>query len=120
MLREKFSSSNQRVTLGKIYLFYSNHRPEDAAFLEELNGYGARHENFHFVPTMTAPVPMSHPDGGEVDRIDKKMLEKYLGKPPNHIFYIAGTLAFVVAMREVVLSLDVSEENIRTDEFPGY
>src|SRR3989338_6686236 len=34
MLREKFSSSNQRVTLGKIYLFYSNHRPEDAAFLE--------------------------------------------------------------------------------------
>ena len=34
--------------------------------------------------------------------------------------YIAGSLAFVLSMREIVLSLGVEEDDIRTDEFPGY
>ncbi|GEM_PF-1891695 len=136
MLREispRFDlESGKRSNLGEIFLFYSNRTEKDAAFLEELRKYAARHENFIFVPTFTASSP----------RINKKMLKKYLsilptvscgckienparsaarGKQCNKpVFYIAGTLGFVVAMREEVLALDVEDNDIKTDEFLGY
>ena len=109
MLREEFTRSNL-VGSRHILLFYSNRTEKDAAFLDELCEYAARHKNFTFVPVFTDTS----------DRLDKKKLKKILGKIANHIFYIAGTLGFVIAMREEVVSLGISEDNIKTDEFSGY
>lgn len=118
MLREIFSfrkvkpseNYDSRSNLEKLFLFYSNRTEEDAPFLGELRGYANRHENFVFVPIFSALS----------GRISKKLLKKQIGKVKNQIFYIAGTLGFVTAMREAVLALGVQEDNIRTDEFPGY
>jgi len=106
MLRGSFLKKEKRG----IVLFYSNHTPKDAPFLEELRDCAIRHEQFTFVPTFTASS----------GRIDKRTLKKYLGRKVHCIFYIAGTLAFVTALRETVLAMGVSDDDVRTDEFPGY
>jgi ferredoxin-NADP reductase len=36
-----------------IFLFYSNHRPEDAAFLDELEALQEKNPNFRMIATMT-------------------------------------------------------------------
>ena len=38
-----------------IFLFYSNHDPEKAAFLDELHIWQKANANFTFVPTVTTP-----------------------------------------------------------------
>ncbi|MDO8482613.1 MAG: FAD-dependent oxidoreductase [bacterium] len=109
ILREIFDPF-RKAKPSEITLFYSNRTKKDAAFFEELRRYAAQYKNFVFVPIFSALS----------GRISKKLLKKQIGKVKNQIFYIAGTLGFVTAMREAVLALGVQEDNIRTDEFPGY
>src|ERR1041384_6306370 len=40
----------------RIFLFYSNRRPEDAPFFEEFRKLARQNPNFSFIPTMTAIV----------------------------------------------------------------
>ena len=48
-----------------IMLFYSNKRPEDAAFLDELNHVADAEANVTVVPTMTEPEKSRHGWTGE-------------------------------------------------------
>ena len=59
-------------------------------------------------------------EGKDAKRINTTLLQGHIGKPAGHIFYIAGTLGFVTALREIVLALGTNDDDIRTDEFPGY
>lgn len=45
----------------RLYLFYSNRRPEDAAFLEELRALQRDNPNYTFIGTMTAMDRAHHP-----------------------------------------------------------
>lgn len=89
---------------------------EDLIFHEELNNI--KNENFKFVVTVTHTEQTSW--NGETGRIDAEMLRKYIAKIKNSVYYIAGPESLVDAMAELVRSLGVSEENIRTENFPGY
>ena len=60
----------------RIYLFYSNHDPEKAAFLSELQMWQKRNANFTFVPTVTTRNGSSWLY--ERGRIDPEMLARYL------------------------------------------
>ena len=56
----------------------------------------------------------------EEGRIDEEKIKKNVPDLPNSLFYISGPAGFVDAMEKLVRSLGVSEENIKTEDFPGY
>ena len=104
----------------KIYLFYSNRRPEDTAFLEELQSLAEAHSNFIFVPTMTQMDQSTEVWEGERGYISEELIKKYATNAQNPIYYLAGPAEMVVAMRDVLNGMGVSNDDIRTEEFTGY
>ena len=103
-----------------LYLFYSNRRPEDAAFLDELEGMQKLNPNFRFVPTMTEMEKSKRKWAGKTGFIDSKMLIGTLPSLQGPIYYIAGPPAMVAAMRQMLISAGADEDDIRTEEFAGY
>jgi ferredoxin-NADP reductase len=104
----------------KLYLFYSNRRPEDAPFMEVLQDREKINPNFRFIPTMTEMSRSKKKWDGETGRINQEMLSKYLNDLQGPIYYIAGPPAMVSGMRKMLVECGVDEDDIRTDEFAGY
>ncbi len=104
----------------RILLFYANHRPADAAFLEELSTLAAQHPDFTFVPTMTKMGAAGKEWAGETGHITKAMLEHFIGDLTTPIYYITGPASLVAAMRETLTEAGVDDDAIRTEEFTGY
>jgi ferredoxin-NADP reductase len=104
----------------QLYLFYSNRRPEDAAFLPSLFDAAKQNVNFHLIATMT-DMDKSHRDWtGEIGFINGDMLLRYLPSLQGPIYYIAGPPGMVAAMRRMLTAAKVDEDDIRTEEFSGY
>jgi len=107
--------------LGRdLWLFYSNRRPEDAAFLEELAALPKRHSRCHFVGTMVEMAKSGRPWNGETGFLDRAMLERHLKDLAASVYYAAGPPGLVEAMRKMLADAGVEDEAIRTDEFFGY
>jgi ferredoxin-NADP reductase len=104
----------------KLYLFYSNRRPEDAPFLESLGKLKKSNPNFRLIATMTEVLRSKRKWEGESGLIDKAMLSRYLSDLRGPIYYIAGPPAMVMEMRKMLVASSVDEGDIRTDEFAGY
>ena len=104
----------------KIFLFYSNRRPEDAAFLEHLEKLQDENPNYVFIPTMDGLEKSKHIWEGEKGVITKEMLKRYISEPLNCIFYSAGPPRMVKAMMNILSDMGIDEDNIRTEEFMGY
>ena len=103
-----------------LYLFYSNRRPEDGAFLDELGRAAKDLSGFRLIPTMTDMDKSQRPWSGETGFIDREMVRRYLSELQGPIYYIAGPPAMVTAMRGMLVSAEVDEDDIRTEEFSGY
>lgn len=104
----------------RLLLFYSNRRPEDAAFLGELQRLQAENPNYSLVSTMTGTKRAPYVWPGEGGRITKEMLVKYLGDLKGPIYYLAGPPLMVGAMQQVLNSAGVNDDDIRSEEFAGY
>lgn len=104
----------------RLYLFYSNRRPEDTAFLRELVMLEMENKNFKLVNTMTDMEKSSAPWDGERGYIDNGMITKYTENTKDSIYYIAGPPAMIFAMKELLTGQGVDEGNIRYDNFFGY
>jgi len=104
----------------QLYLFYSNRRPEDAAFLDMLTQIPRQNPNVHLIPTMTEMDKSRREWQGETSFINAEMLRKYLPSLQGPIYYIAGPPAMVAAMRRMLTNSGVDEDDIRTEEFSGY
>ncbi|HSM84880.1 MAG TPA: FAD-dependent oxidoreductase [Candidatus Limnocylindrales bacterium] len=104
----------------QIYLFYSNRRPEDAAFLDELAALQKQNANFHLVSTMAEMEKSKQPWNGERGFIDAAMLQRHLAALNGPIYYIAGPPAMVTAMRDMLTKAGVDEDDIRAEDFAGY
>lgn len=103
-----------------LHLFYSNRRPEDAPFIDNLEELAKLNPNFHLVMTMTAMAKSSRPWSGETGVIDRELLSKHLARLQGPIYYIAGPPAMVAALRPVLTEATVDEDDIRSEEFAGY
>lgn len=103
-----------------LHLFYSNRRPEDAAFLTELQELEKENPRYHFIGTMTNMEHSKLPWEGERGYLDETMLRKYLPDMTAPLYYIAGPPAMVAAMRAVLTKVGINEDHIRTEEFSGY
>ena len=104
----------------QIYLFYSNRRPEDAAFLAELQDLSQSNPHFIFIPSMTEMDKSKRNWSGERGFIDREMLVKHFCDLNGPIYYVAGPPAMVAAMQQMLTKVGVSEDDIRTEEFGGY
>jgi ferredoxin-NADP reductase len=82
----------------RIVLFYSNRRPEDAAFLAQ--SFRAWR--------------------GETGLIDQGMLGRYLKGAASPIYYIAGPPAMVKGLHEMLSKAGMNDSDIRAEEFAGY
>src|SRR5947207_1063317 len=71
---EAASAGNQH----RLHLFYSNRRPEDAAFLDELATLSNSNPNCTFVPTMTASADSTTPWSGEIGYINVEKLGRFI------------------------------------------
>ncbi len=104
----------------KLFLFYSNRRPEDAPFIDELRALATASKNFHFIPTMTGLSKSKSKWEGEVGLLNREMIARHLADLRGPIYYLAGPPAMVTAMRQLLVSANVDEDDIRTEEFSGY
>jgi ferredoxin-NADP reductase len=104
----------------RLFLFYSNRRPEDAAFLDELEALQRENPNYTFIGTMTAMEHSQRPWLGETGHINQMMLARVLNGVARPIFYIAGPPQMVSGLHTLVKRAGVSESDIRTENFTGY
>lgn len=106
----------------RIILFYSNRRPEDAPFLEELTAIQAKNPNYKLVACMTKMQSSERSWNGEAGLIDKQMLDRHLkdAASAEPIYYIAGPPQMVSALQTMLTSSGVDTDDIRIEEFAGY
>ena len=119
-----FISMSQQAAHNRLardlWLFYSNRRPEDAAFLEELLALPRANPRYRFVGTMTEMEKSSRPWSGETGFLDRAMLERHLKDLAAAVYYVAGPPGLVETIRKLLADAGVKDEAIRTDEFFGY
>ena len=111
----------------RIFLFYSNRRPEDASFLDELQSLERENPNYKCIPTMTEIEKSKRPWQGEVGQVGYELISKYLKAVTSPalytagpIYYIAGPPGMVSVLRTMLANSGVDDDDIRAEEFTGY
>ena len=102
----------------KLYLFYSNRSPQDAAFLEDLEGLAMQNPSFTLIPTITRIKGPTWPY--ENGPIDHGMLTRYLSGLNGPVYYVAGPSGMVTAMTTLLRSSGISDDDVKTEEFGDY
>lgn len=104
----------------RIWLFYSNRRPEDAPFLEELQQAEGLNPNYTLIATMTDMQKSARPWKGRTGVINKQLLSQVIGDLEAPIYYLAGPPGMLNAMQQVLVEGGVVSDDIRAEEFAGY
>jgi ferredoxin-NADP reductase len=104
----------------RIFLFYANRRPEDAAFLDELQQLEMQNPNYKLVACMTEMEKSSRTWSGESGVINPQMLAKYLKGMTSPVYYVTGPPAMVKTMHTMLVDMGVDDDSMRIEEFAGY
>jgi ferredoxin-NADP reductase len=104
----------------RIFLFYSNRRPEDAPFLGSLQQLENENPNYKLIATMTGMENSHQPWHGETGLINGDLLARYLQNAVLPIYYIAGPAGMVKGLHMMLNDAGVDDYDIRTEEFVGY
>lgn len=104
----------------RLFLVYSNRRPEDSAFLAELQGLERQNNNFRLLATMTEMSKSARKWDGETSLVDADLVQRFAGDLAAPTYYVVGPPAMVGAMQETLRQAGIEEGNIRTEEFYGY
>lgn len=104
----------------RIFLFYSNRRPEDALFLESLQQLENENPNYKLIATMTGMKNSHQPWHGETGLINGELLARHLQNAELPIYYIAGPAGMVKGLHMMLNDAGIDDDDIRTEEFVGY
>lgn len=104
----------------KIFLFYSNRRPEDTPFLNDFKKAAKNNPNFTFIPVMTQMEDSKEVWVGERGYINSTMLGKYIPDLQSPIYYTAGSMKMTNGMREMLNRIGIDDDDIQSEEFPAY
>lgn len=116
MLRQATKDQLQQT----LVLLYSNRRPEDSAFLVELQQLEQQNKRFRLVATMTQMNRSELPWQGETGVIDEAFVKRVGNDLSVPIFYLAGPPAMVAALQSILNLAGVNDDDIRSEEFYGY
>lgn len=97
----------------RMTLFYSTRTEADAAFLDELRDTAAAHPHFVLVPVVTR-------GSSATSRINADLIHAHIKEAAHPMYYLAGSLAMVTAMRELLEDMGVDGDDVRGEEFAGY
>jgi ferredoxin-NADP reductase len=103
-----------------VFLFYSNRRPEDAPFLEELQHLERQNPKYKLVASMTEMEKSARPWNGETGLIDREMLGRHLKTAASPVYYVAGPPAMVKGLQEMLRKAGIKAGDIHAEEFAGY
>lgn len=103
-----------------LILLYSNHRPEDTAFLAELHELEQYNKNFRLVATMTDMSRSGRAWPGRTGLIDPELMRRVGSELSAPIYYIAGPPSMVAGLREMLNHTSIDDDDIRSEEFYGY
>ncbi len=112
-------ASGERLA-HRIFLFYSNRRPEDAPFLGELDALQHVNPNYRLIATMTQIEKSKLQWKGETGTLDREFFDSHLAGINSAIYYIAGPPPMVAGVREVLNSTGIDDDDIRAEDFAGY
>lgn len=104
----------------RLTLLYSNRRPEDAAYLAELQELEQRNPQVHLIATMTLMSSSSQPWTGPQGLIDAAVVKRATDELTKPIYYLAGPPGMVEAMRQTLNDAGINDDDIRSEEFYGY
>jgi len=104
----------------RLILLYSNRRPEDAAFLAELQQLAAQSESFRMVATMTQASASRRRWEGPTGLITGEFIKSAVGDLAAPVFYVVGPPGMVEAMRQTLSRAGMDDEDIRSESFYGY
>jgi ferredoxin-NADP reductase len=103
-----------------IRLLYSNRRPEDTAFLKELQQLEQENKEFRLIGTMTEIAKSTQPWNGATEMIDDAFVKKATEGLQAPIYYLVGPPGMVEAMRKTLNGIDIEDDDIRSEDFYGY
>ncbi len=104
----------------RLLLLYSNRRPEDAAFLAELQALERSHPPLRLMATMTQMSASSQAWSGPVGVIDEALVKHSTAELARPVFYVVGPPGMVEAMHLTLNDAGVAEDDIRSESFYGY
>lgn len=116
MLRQ----ANHEHLLHRLLLLYSSRRPEDAAFLVDLQQLEEQNSHFRLVATMTDMHLSSRTWPSQTGLITPELVARVVGDLPKPIFYVAGPPGMVDTMRKTLHQVGIDKDDIRSEEFYGY
>lgn len=100
-------------------LFYSNRRPEDAPFLDELRELQGS-LRLKVVVTLTRAKDSARPWDGRRGAITAELIAHTLPELSTAVCYAAGAPGFVVGMKQALLAAGADQDSIRSEDFEGY
>lgn len=118
--RSMVLDATNRALPHRLFLFYSNRRLEDAAFLAELRRLENKNPRFKLIATFTEDSAVPQEGTVEPGRITAAMLSRHVGDMTVPVYYVAGTGAMVSAMEGLLKDAGVDQADVRTEKFPGY
>jgi ferredoxin-NADP reductase len=104
----------------RLILLYSSRRPEDAAFLAELQQLENENPNFRLVATMTDMHASNRSWPNQTGFITAEMVASVVGDLPKPVYYVVGPPGMVDSMRETLKSRGIDGTDIRSEQFFGY
>ncbi len=117
-IRSMVAQATRDKTAHQLTLLHANRTLADAPFTGDFQRLAGDNPNFKFVPVLTDEE--SQQAGYERGRLDEAILKRHVPDLQAPKYYLSGPEGMVKAMRQLLVSLDVDEDNIRTEEFSGY
>jgi ferredoxin-NADP reductase len=103
-----------------VCLVYSNRRPEDAPFLDELQDLQKSSPNYTFIGTMTAMEKSGRTWHGHAGKLDRDFLLKIVSGLKAPLCYVAGPPGMVHGIQTMLREAAIPPKDIHTEDFAGY
>lgn len=104
----------------RITLFYSNRRPEETLFLDDLLELSSSHPNLRVVATMTRMGESSETWTGLTGRLTGDTIREQCPDWQDADYFVAGPPAMVETLEGTLRELGVAPARIRFERFAGH
>ena len=105
---------NDKKLINKIKFIYNVKTPHNIIYREDLEKIKNENKNFSYVVTVTRPNT-EHNWKDSVGRIDIELLKQNIENVDGSLYYLCGPKEFVHSIIEMLESLGVKKEQIKTD-----